>query len=191
MLQSGEAKRRCLDYSGLDLGHVILTFRAGSGRSFTRHEWGRYLAVSEDAQPSIIVELVFVIVELLKLLKVERVAENGANTTKALDELVALGRTIRNKLQVGTKVAILFGEPLKHGALVNDFHLLSSLLVHEDASVFLLLLGGVEDNLIASRSLENPSSNLQVLKDNQSLSGTCLQSLEGVFDTVADLARVL
>jgi len=98
ILQSGKAKCRCFDYSGLDLGHVFLTFRAGSGRSVTRSEWGRYLAVSEDAQPSIIVEFIFIFVEVLQLLKVERITEDGADATKALDELVALGRTVGNEL---------------------------------------------------------------------------------------------
>jgi len=91
ILQSGKAKRLCFDCSGLDLGHVILTYHAGSGRSVTRKEWGRYLAVSEGAQPSIIVEFIFIFVEVLQLLKVERITEDGADTTKALDELVALG----------------------------------------------------------------------------------------------------
>lgn len=114
-LQPGEAKRRCFDYPGLHLGHVILTLRAGSGRSFTRRgEWGRYLAVSEGAQPSIIVEFVFIFVEVGKLLKVEGVAEDGAYATKALDELVALRRAVGDELEVGTKVAVFLSEPLKH-----------------------------------------------------------------------------
>jgi hypothetical protein len=49
----------------------------------------------------------------------------------------------------------------------------------------------VEDDLSACRALQNPASNFQVLEDNQRLSSTCLESLEGIVDTVADLARVL
>jgi hypothetical protein len=155
-------------------------------------EWSRCLAVSEGAQPSIIVEFVFIIVvELGKLLEVELVTHNGTDTTKALDELVALRGTVRDEFQVGTKVAVLFSEPLEHGALLNDFHLLSSLLVHEDAAVRLLRLGGVEDDFRACRALQHPASDFQVLKDDQSLGSTCLEGLEGVVDTVADLARVL
>ncbi len=191
ILQSGKTKRRCFDYSGLDLGHVVLTFHAGSGRSVTRSEWGRYLAVSEGAQPSIIVEFIFIVVEVGELLKVERVAEDGADTTNALDELVALGGTVGDELEVSTKVAVLLGEPLKHGALVYDFHFLTSLLVHEDASILFLRLGGVENDFRARRALENPASDLQVLEDDQSLSGTSLERLQGVVDTVADLARIL
>lgn len=191
ILQSGKAKRLCFDCSGLDLGHVILTYHAGSGRSITRKEWGRYLAVSEGAQPSIIVEFVFIVVEVGELLEVEGVAENGADATEALDELVTLGRTVGNKFKVGTKVTVLLGEPLKHGALVDDFHLLTGFLVHEDASVFFLQFGGMKNDLRTLGALEDPASNLQVLEDDQSLSSTSLQSLEGVVDTVADLARVL
>jgi hypothetical protein len=41
--------------------------RVGTGRSLTRRvEWSRYLAVSEGAQPSIIVELVLIV--LVKVL---------------------------------------------------------------------------------------------------------------------------
>lgn len=109
-LQPGEAKRHGSDSSGLHLGRVVLTLRRGTGRSLTRRvEWRRCLAVSEGAQPSIIVELVFVIVEVGELLKVERVTEDGADTTKALDELIALGGAIGNELKRRTEVAILLG----------------------------------------------------------------------------------
>src|SRR5690242_15976762 len=115
-LQSGEAKRRNIDCSVLQSGRVLLTLHAGSGRSFTRRvEWGRCLAVSEGAQPSIIVELVFIIIEVGKLLKVERVTQDGTNTTETLHELVALGRTIGDELERGTEIAVLFSEPLEHG----------------------------------------------------------------------------
>lgn len=89
-LQPGEAERHGSDSSDLHLRRVVLTLRAGTGRSLTRRvEWSRHLAVSEGAQPSIIVKLVFIIVEIGELLKVERIAEDGADATKALDELVA------------------------------------------------------------------------------------------------------
>jgi hypothetical protein len=88
----------------------VLTLRAGTGRSLTRRvEWSRCLAVSEGAQPSIIVELVFVFIEVGQLLKVERVAENGANATKALDELVAFRGAVGHELEVGAEVAVLLG----------------------------------------------------------------------------------
>lgn len=146
-LQPGEAKRRGFDCSGLLPGHVVVTFGAGSGSSFTRRvEWGRYLAVSEGAQPSIIVEFVFIIIEIGELLKVESVAENGANATKALDELVTLRGAVGHKLERSTKVTVLLSKPFEHGTLINDFHLLASLLVHEEASVLFLLLGCVEDD---------------------------------------------
>jgi hypothetical protein len=49
----------------------------------------------------------------------------------------------------------------------------------------------VKNDLRTLGALEDPASNLQVLEDDQSLSSTSLQSLEGVVDTVTDLARVL
>ncbi|KAH4126672.1 hypothetical protein HBH47_045340 [Parastagonospora nodorum] len=170
----------------------MLTMRVGTGRSLTRRvEWSRCLAVSEGAQPSIIVELVFIIIEVGKLLKVERISEDGANTTKSLDELVTLGGTVGDEFKIGTKVAVLLGKPFEHGALVDNLHLLASLLVHEKTAILLLLLGRVQDDLAAFGALQNPAGDLQILKDNQGLGSTSLQSLQSVVDTVADLARVL
>jgi hypothetical protein len=110
-LQLGEAKRHGSDSSGLHFGRVVLTLRVGTGRSLTRRvEWSRYLAVSEGAQPSIIVELVLIVlVKVLQLLQVELITHDGADTTEALDELIALGRAVRDKLEGGTKVAVFLG----------------------------------------------------------------------------------
>lgn len=92
-----------------------------------------------------IVELILVIINI-KLLKVERVAQDSANTTKSADELVALGRTIRDKLERGTKVLELLGQPFQERHLIDDFHFLASLFVHEQTTILLLLLGGVKDD---------------------------------------------
>lgn len=190
-LQPGEAKCPCFDSFGLAAGRVIVTLHVGSGSSFTRRgEWGCYLAVSEGAQPSIIVEFVFIVVEILKLLKVECVAENGTNATKALDELVAFGGAVGYELEGSTKVAVLLGEPLQHGALIDYFHLLARLLVHEESSVLLLGLGGVEDDLCSLRALQDPAGDFQVLKDDQGFGCTGFQGLERIVNTIADLARI-
>jgi hypothetical protein len=110
-LQPGEAKCHGSDSSGYHPGRVVLTLRAGTGRSLTRRvEWSRYLAVSEGAQPSIIVELILVIlIEVLELLKVELITHNGADTTETLDELVAFRGAVRDKLERGTKVGVFLG----------------------------------------------------------------------------------
>ena len=93
-LQPGEAACRLLKALHELPGRVLLTMVAGRGRAFTRRvEWGLCLAISEGAQPSIIVEFVFVVV-VGELLKVELVAEDGTDTTETLDELVTLGRTV-------------------------------------------------------------------------------------------------
>jgi hypothetical protein len=190
-LQPGEAKRRGLYSPGLLRGRVVLTWCVGTGRSLTRRvEWSRYLAVSEGAQPSIIVELVIAIVKVGELLKVECITKDGADATKALDELVAFGGAVGDKLERGSKVAVLFGEPLQHGSLVDNFHFLASVLVHEYASVLLHQLGGVQNHLGAVGRLEDPASDFQILKDNQCLGCASLESFESVVDAVADLARV-
>lgn len=74
--------------------------------------WSCGLAQCEGFKLSIIVELVFVI-GIGKLLKVELVTENGTDTTETLDELVALGGTVRDELKGSTKVAVLFGQPFE------------------------------------------------------------------------------
>lgn len=90
-LQPGEATCRLLEVLHELPRRVWSTAGTGRGRAFTRRvEWGLCLAVSEGAQPSIIVEFVFVVV-LGKLLEIELVSEDGTDTTKALDELVTLG----------------------------------------------------------------------------------------------------
>lgn len=76
------------------------------------HVWGRLLAPCEGAQLSIVVELVLVVFfASVELLKVELVAHDGANATKAHDELIALAGTIRDKLERGAKVLVVFGQP--------------------------------------------------------------------------------
>lgn len=115
-LQSGEAKRRDIDCSVLQSGRVVSTLHAGSGSSFTRRvEWGRCLAVSEGAQPSIIVEFVFIVIEVGQLLEVESITEDGADTTETLHELVTLRGTVRDEFQGSTEIAVLLCKPLKHG----------------------------------------------------------------------------
>jgi hypothetical protein len=52
--------------------------------------WRECLALCEGAQLSIVVEFILVVV-ISKLLKVDLVAQNGADATEALHELVALG----------------------------------------------------------------------------------------------------
>lgn len=59
--------------------------------------WRLSLAHCEVTKLSIVVELILVI-EISKLLEVELVAQNSADTTEAAHKLIALGRTIRNEL---------------------------------------------------------------------------------------------
>jgi hypothetical protein len=49
----------------------------------------------------------------------------------------------------------------------------------------------VQDDFSAFRALQDPAGDFQILKDNQSLGGAGLQRLQGVVDSVADLAGVL
>lgn len=52
--------------------------------------WARCLAHCEGTKPSIIVKFIFVI-EIGKLLKVDFVPKNSANTTETFNELISLG----------------------------------------------------------------------------------------------------
>jgi hypothetical protein len=136
--------------------------------------------------------VLIVITQISKLLKVDLVAEKTADATKALDELVALSRSIRHKLKCGTKVLVVLRNPFKEGFLGNNVHLLASLLVEELVSVgLLLLLGGVEYGLSTVTVLKDPAGDLKVLEDNQSLDGTEFKGLKGILNTVANLAGIL
>lgn len=155
-----------------------------------RQVWNRCLAVfGEGAAPSIIVILV-IVTDLLELLEVELVAKDTANTTEALHELVALRRTVGDELKVGTKLAEVLSQPLEERHLVDDFHLLASLGVHELFTVLLLQLRGVKDDLCSLAALELPAGDLQVLEDDESLGSAGVKSLECVLNTVTDLAAV-
>ncbi|KAI6766521.1 hypothetical protein HG531_011743 [Fusarium graminearum] len=136
--------------------------------------------------------LLVVVAHVSKLLKVDLVSEKTTDTTEALDELVALGGSIRDELKSGTKVLVVLSNPFQERLLGNNLHLLAGLLVEELVSVaLLLLLGGVEDDLATVVVLENPAGDLKVLKDDKSLDSTQLKGLEGILDTVADLAGIL
>ena len=138
------------------------------------------------------VVVLIVVAHFSKLLEVDLVSENTANATETLDKLVALGGSIRNELKRGTEVLIVLSNPFKEGLLRNDLHLLASLLVEELVAVgLLLLLGGVEDDITAVAVPEDPAGDLEVLKDDESLDSTELKGLEGVINTVADLAGIL
>ena len=138
------------------------------------------------------VVVLIVVAHISKLLEVDLVSENTADATKTLDKLVALGGSIRNELKRGTEVLVVLSNPFKEGFLSNDLHLLASLLVEELVAVaLLLLLGGVEDDITAVAVPEDPAGDLEVLKDDESLDSTELKGLEGVINTVADLAGIL
>jgi hypothetical protein len=81
--------------------------KALHARSRQSRDWSGVLALCEGFKLSIIVELIIRLINLCKLLKVELVAQHSTNTTEALDELVTLGRTICDELEVGTKVTVL------------------------------------------------------------------------------------
>jgi len=116
---------------------------------------------------SIIIKFVLVFIVSIQLLKVELVAQDGADTTKALDELVTLRGSVRDKLKSGTKVLILLSHPLKEGHLTDDFHLLTGFLVQEEGAVrFLLLVGVQNDGRAFARRLELPAGGVKVLEDD-------------------------
>ena len=126
-----------------------------------------------------------------KLFEVDLVAENGSNTTKALHELVAFAGSVGNELKSGTEVLVVLSNPLKERSLLDNLHLLSALLIEELFAVGLLDLGGVQGDLLARRSLQDPAGNVQVLVDNEGFGSTEFQSFESILNTVADTAGIL
>lgn len=139
-----------------------------------------------------IIVVIIIILAIVELLKVDLVAEKATNTSKSLDELVALGGAVGHELQGGSEVTVLLGNPLEERHGLDNLHLLLGLLVHEQGTVLsLLLLGGVQDDLVSSGILENPAVDLQVLEDDEGLHSTELEGLECVVDTVTDASSVL
>lgn len=139
-----------------------------------------------------IVVVIIIILAIIELLKVDLVAEQSTNSSESLDELVALGGSVGNELQRGSKVAVLLGNPLKEGHGLDDLHFLLSFLVHEQGAVLgLLLLGGVQGDQVSVGILEHPPVDLQVLEDDESLNSTELEGLESVVDTVTDASSIL
>lgn len=177
-------------FLGSSLGVACLIHGASRQKTRLGSFWPFILALCEVAEPSIVVELVVVAI-ICELLKVDLVSENGSDTTKAFDELVTLTGSVRHELQLRTKVLVGFRQPLQEGGRLDDFHLTAGLLVLEQLTVAFLGLRGVQDDLRTSGILQNPAGDVQVLEDDQSLGGTELQSLEGILDTVANLAGIL
>lgn len=99
----------------LGRGRVLGTLRTRNRRQAAfnglLNAWRLLLALfCEVVELSIIIELIFV-VNIGQLLKVDLVAQKGANATKSFHKLISFARSIRNKLQRGTKILVLFGKP--------------------------------------------------------------------------------
>lgn len=115
------------------------------------------LALSREvSKPSIVVEFVLGI-DFGQLLEVELVSQHGADATEALDELVALARTIGDEFEGGAEVFVVLGEPFEERALVDEFHFLACLFVREHLAVGFLTFVGVQDDLRAGRGPQNPA----------------------------------
>ncbi len=106
--------------------------------------------------------------------------------------MVTFGGTVRDELESGTKVLVVLSDPFQEGTLGDDVHLLAGGGIKEFVLVEgLLLLGVVEDVLLARAILEDPSADLEVFEDNKGFDGTKLEGLESIFNTVANLAGIL
>ncbi len=126
------------------------------------------------------------------MLEVDLVTEETTDATESLNILVAFGGSVGDELEVGTEFSVLLCDPLQERDLLDNLHLLPSLLVHELGTVLhLLLLGSVEGDVVAGGVLENPSVDLQVLEDDESLNSTEFESLKGVIDTITDASSIL
>jgi len=73
---------------------------------FAGDAWNCVLAPCEVIELSIVVVFIFVI-EIGQLLKVDLVAQNGTNSTKSFDKLIAFTRTVGHELECSTKVFVL------------------------------------------------------------------------------------
>ena len=154
-----------------------------------RDIWTSILALREVSKPSIIIEFILG-VDLGQLFKVELVPQHGADATEALDELVALARSVGDEFEGRAEVLVALGEPFEEGTLVDEFHFLARLLVREHLAVGFLALVGVQDDFGAGGGFQDPASDLQVLVHDQCLAGTGLHGFESVFDAVAYFSAV-
>jgi len=106
------------------------------------------------AKPSHIIvlvaqELVLVFIVGRDVRKVDFVSQDTADSTKALDELCAFLRLVRDKFEVGTKLGILLGEPLQQALwLTNLVHLNAGRLVKEPVAFLLLLFVGIDNDFL-------------------------------------------
>ena len=154
-----------------------------------RNIWTRILALREVSKASIVIELILGI-HLGQLLKVELISQHGADATEALDELVALTRTVRDEFERRAEVLVALGKPLEEGALVDEFHFLSRLFVREHFAVGFLALVGVENDFGSGGGFQDPAGDFQVLVNDKGLAGAGLHGFERVVDAVAYFAAV-
>ena len=147
------------------------------------------LALREVSKPSIVVELVLG-VDLGQLFEVELVPQHGPDAAEAFDELVALAGAVGDELEGRAEVFVALGEPFEEGALVDEFHFLSRLFVHEHLAVGFLAFVGVQDDIGAGRAFQYPAGDFKVLVNDQGLAGAGLHRFERIFDAVAHFAAV-
>lgn len=76
--------------------------------------------------------------------------KHTTDSSESLDELRTLLTSVRDELELGSEVLVLFGEPLEQRlGLLRVLHLKPGRLVHELGAVLLGLLGrGVDDDLL-------------------------------------------
>lgn len=96
-------------------------------------------------------ELVLIVVDALEVREVDLVPQQAADAAKALDELRALLRAVRDELEVRAELLVLLGEPLEKRLWVDDLlHLEPGGLVEEPVALFFLLLVRVDDDLLCT-----------------------------------------
>lgn len=100
----------------------------------------------------VIIKFVFIVVDSLQGLQVELVSKQASDAAEALDELGALLRPVRDKLEIGAKALVLLSKPLQQRRrFFRLLHFLTSGFVRELFPVLLLVLVCIQNDLLWRR----------------------------------------
>ena len=88
----------------------------------------------------VVVEATHVVVVVNVVVHFDLVAQKAANTTEALAELVAVGRFVRDELDVDTELLVVEQEPVRQVLTTHNVQLRVGFWVIEKLGVFILCL---------------------------------------------------
>mmetsp|Transcript_20223 Transcript_20223/g.42703 ORF Transcript_20223/g.42703 Transcript_20223/m.42703 type:complete len:258 (+) Transcript_20223:481-1254(+) len=130
--------------------------------------------------------------QVIQFCQINLPPQGTTNSTKSFHELCPLGRTIRDELEVATKILVVFGKPFHQGNGVDGFQFGSRLIVSEPLIVGLLFLCEMKNLLFLVLNVSHRVPlNVEVVPDYQVFHGTHFESPEGVVNHETVLPRVL